>query len=203
MHGKSGAETQLLTILRKDKTRIETVLSLKSAPPKIPMAAALSAAHLAAWEFPTGLRGLIVAADNDPAGKTAARKLADRAKFKGVDIEIVESRGEDFNEDLRVASLVRLSAENRACSSVIDRTIRSLVLCNLLVGLGLDVSWKPNITETVVKNDGSRCLSSFPRFGRALCGDAGDGAGATQRLVRVSDQAQSSPQIGRSRTIDI
>ena len=35
---------------------IETVLSLKSALRQLPMVAALSAAHLAAWEFPAGLR---------------------------------------------------------------------------------------------------------------------------------------------------
>jgi hypothetical protein len=44
------------------------------------MVAALSAAHLGAWEFPFGLRRQIIAADNDPAGRGAARKLSERAK---------------------------------------------------------------------------------------------------------------------------
>ncbi|MFY9656614.1 MAG: toprim domain-containing protein [Methylocystis sp.] len=80
---------------------IETVLSLKSALPLLPMVAALSATHLAAWEFPSGLRRLIIAADNDPAGRGAASKFADRAKIAGVGVEIIVSRGEDFNDDMQ------------------------------------------------------------------------------------------------------
>jgi hypothetical protein len=80
---------------------IETVLSLKSALPKIPMVAALSAAHLAAWEFPVSLRRLIIAADNDPAGRRAARKLSERVKVAGVEVKTVVSRGADFNDDLQ------------------------------------------------------------------------------------------------------
>jgi len=80
---------------------IETVLSLKSALPLLPMVAALSAAHLAAWEMPACLRRLIIAADNDPAGRGAASKFADRAKIAGVGVKIIVSRGEDFNDDLQ------------------------------------------------------------------------------------------------------
>jgi hypothetical protein len=80
---------------------IETVLSLKSAFPDIPMVAALSAAHLAAWEFPAGLRRLIIAADNDPAGRNAGKKLFERAVNMGADVETIVSRGEDFNDDLQ------------------------------------------------------------------------------------------------------
>jgi hypothetical protein len=80
---------------------IETVLSLKSVLPVLPMVAALSAAHLRAWEFPIGLRRLIIAADNDPAGRRAASKLSERGKGAGVDVEIVVSRSADFNDDFR------------------------------------------------------------------------------------------------------
>ena len=46
---------------------IETVLSLLSLFPALPMAAGLSSAHLAAIRFPPGLRRLYVLRDNDAA----------------------------------------------------------------------------------------------------------------------------------------
>jgi len=87
---------------------IETVLSLKSVAPYIPMVAALSAAHLAAWRIPAGMRRLIIAADNDGAGRHAARRLAERAKARGVEARIIISQGKDFNDDLRQIALERL-----------------------------------------------------------------------------------------------
>jgi hypothetical protein len=50
---------------------IETMLSLRMALPDMPMAAALSAAHLAAILFPDTLRRLYIARDDDPAGDGA------------------------------------------------------------------------------------------------------------------------------------
>jgi hypothetical protein len=87
---------------------IETVLSLKSFAPHLPMVSALSAAHLAAWKIPAGLRRLVIAADNDHAGRNVARKLAERAEAAGIDVETIVSRGEDFNCDLRDGSPERL-----------------------------------------------------------------------------------------------
>ncbi|PWB89011.1 hypothetical protein C5688_18010 [Methylocystis sp. MitZ-2018] len=87
---------------------IETVLSLKSAFPDIPMIAGLSAAHLAAWKFPAGLRWLLIAADNDSAGRNAMRKLAERAAAVGVEAEMIASQGKDFNDELRHIALERL-----------------------------------------------------------------------------------------------
>jgi hypothetical protein len=87
---------------------IETVLSLKSALPEPPMVAALSAAHLSEWELPASLRRLVIAADNDPAGRCAASKLSERATTPGIEVETVVSRGEDFNDDLPHISLERL-----------------------------------------------------------------------------------------------
>ena len=84
---------------------IETVLSLKSAFPNIPMVAALSAAHLAAWKLPSGLRRLIIAADNDPAGRGSARNLSERAAVADIKVQTILSRGEDFNDDLQHISL--------------------------------------------------------------------------------------------------
>ena len=70
--------------------------------------AGLSAAHLAAWEIPAGLRRLVIAADNDRAGRSATRKLAERAEAAGIDVEMIVARGEDFNSDLRDGSSERL-----------------------------------------------------------------------------------------------
>jgi hypothetical protein len=79
---------------------IETVLSLKSILPRMPMIAALSANHLAALEFMPGLSRLYVAKDQDAAGHMASERLRTRGKAAGVEVrDVVSSRG-DFNEDL-------------------------------------------------------------------------------------------------------
>ncbi|MBM3563404.1 MAG: hypothetical protein FJX48_09735 [Alphaproteobacteria bacterium] len=83
---------------------IETVLSLKSALPDLPMVAALSAGHLAAWEFPPDLRQLVIAADNDNAGLHAARRLSARAEAASVRAMTIMSLRADFNSDLRAMS---------------------------------------------------------------------------------------------------
>ncbi len=83
---------------------IETVLSLKCALPSLPMVAALSAGHLAAWEFAPSLRRLIIACDNDDAGQSAARRLRERAGAVDVDARMISSLRTDFNSDLRATS---------------------------------------------------------------------------------------------------
>ncbi len=83
---------------------IETVLSIKSSLPDLPMVAALSAGHLAAWEFPSGLRRVIIACDNDVAGQQAARRLTERAETAGVTATTITSLRSDFNSDLRATS---------------------------------------------------------------------------------------------------
>ena len=54
---------------------IETMLSLRSALPTMPLVAALSANHLAALLFPASLRRLYVAQDRDPAGDAVTATL--------------------------------------------------------------------------------------------------------------------------------
>jgi Toprim domain-containing protein len=77
---------------------VETMLALKSVLPLLPMAAGLSANHLAALELPPALRRLYVARDNDAAGLNAAGRLRERAA--GLDVrELVPVHG-DFNLDL-------------------------------------------------------------------------------------------------------
>ena len=84
---------------------IETVLSLKSALPHLPMVAALSAAHLAAWRPPSNLRRLVIAADNDEPGRNAARRLSERMRECGVDTTTIVPLYADFNSELRMMSL--------------------------------------------------------------------------------------------------
>ena len=63
---------------------IETMLSLRSIMPTLPMVAALSANHLAAILFPATLRRLYVARDPDPAGDAAIATL-ERPRGSGRD----------------------------------------------------------------------------------------------------------------------
>jgi len=77
---------------------VETMLALKSVLPLLPMAAGLSANHLAALELPPALRRLYVARDNDAAGLKAAERLRERAA--GLDIRELVSVHGDFNLDL-------------------------------------------------------------------------------------------------------
>jgi hypothetical protein len=62
---------------------IETMLSLWSALPTMPMVAALSAAHLSAILFHDTLRRLYIARDDDPAGDGTMATLIDRASRTG------------------------------------------------------------------------------------------------------------------------
>ena len=80
---------------------IETMLSLRCAMPTMPMAAALSAAHLAALLFPGTLRRLYIARDDDPAGGRAMAILVDRAQETGIEAITLSPALGDFNDDLR------------------------------------------------------------------------------------------------------
>ncbi|MBC7285332.1 toprim domain-containing protein [Hoeflea sp.] len=79
---------------------IETALALKTVMPAMPVAAALSAAHLAALVLPAGLRRLYVARDNDEAGRFALERLRARSRAGDIDIRALMPRAEDFNADL-------------------------------------------------------------------------------------------------------
>ncbi|MGO9544536.1 MAG: toprim domain-containing protein [Rhodomicrobium sp.] len=80
---------------------IETMLSLLSLFPALPMAAGLSAAHLAAILFPVGLRRLYVLRDNDAAGDFAEERLAERCREAGIDCRVLKPAAKDLNIDLR------------------------------------------------------------------------------------------------------
>ncbi|RWH46692.1 MAG: DNA primase [Mesorhizobium sp.] len=80
---------------------IETTLSLRCALPEMAMAAALSAAHLAAILFPPTLRRLYIIRDSDPAGDGARDALVERTMEAGIEAIVLTPRMEDFNEDLQ------------------------------------------------------------------------------------------------------
>ena len=79
---------------------IETMLSLRYALPAMPMAAALSANHLAALLLPPTLRRLYIARDADAAGDMAFATLTERAEAAGIEALGLSPERDDFNEDL-------------------------------------------------------------------------------------------------------
>ncbi len=92
---------------------IETILSLRMVAPRMPMIAALSAAHLAAILFPATLRRLYIVRDDDPAGDSARDGLVERAAAAGIDAIVLSPALGDFNEDLRLLGIVALGANIR------------------------------------------------------------------------------------------
>jgi hypothetical protein len=97
---------------------IETTLSLGCAMPDMAMAAALSAAHLAAILLPPTLERLYVIRDNDPAGDAARDGLIQRAADAGIEAIVLSPVMEDFNDDLRHFGLTALRA------SIADQLMR-------------------------------------------------------------------------------
>ena len=79
---------------------LETVLSLKTIMPALPMVAALSASHLGALVLPQGLQRLYVARDRDAAGRWAFERLAKCARESSVVVLPLDPVANDFNDDL-------------------------------------------------------------------------------------------------------
>jgi hypothetical protein len=79
---------------------IETMLSLKSLLPRMPMVAALSAAHLAALLLPASARRLYVAVDNGPAGEFAAARLTERARHADIKPRLLVPSDDDWNTEI-------------------------------------------------------------------------------------------------------
>ena len=92
---------------------IETMLSLRCVLPTLPMAAALSANHLAAMLLPLTLRRLYIARDADAAGDAAVTALTGRANAAGIEAIAWSPRLGDFNEDLRTFGIDDLRAALR------------------------------------------------------------------------------------------
>ena len=93
---------------------IETMLSVRSVLPDLPMVAALSANHLAALFFRVTLRRLYVVLDNDPAGERAVATLTERAQAAGIEALRLSPMLGDFNEDLLRLGVDHLRAALRA-----------------------------------------------------------------------------------------
>ncbi len=92
---------------------IETMLSLRCVLPTLPMAAALSANHLAAILLPLTLRRLYIARDADAAGDAAVTALTERAEAAGIEAIALSPRLGDFNEDLRTLGIDQIRAALR------------------------------------------------------------------------------------------
>jgi len=92
---------------------IETMLSLRCVLPTLPMAAALSANHLAAMLLPPTLHRLYIARDDDAAGDAAVTALTERAEAAGIETIAWSPRLGDFNEDLRTFGIDELRAALR------------------------------------------------------------------------------------------
>jgi len=79
----------------------ETMASLRTVMPALPVAAATSANHLAGLTFPPGCRRLYIAADADAAGRHGIERLSRCAGEAGVLAIVLRPRLGDFNDDLR------------------------------------------------------------------------------------------------------
>jgi hypothetical protein len=79
---------------------LETVLSIKSVMPAMPMVAALSASRLAGLVLPAGLERLYVACDPDAAGWRAFERVTARAQTEGFEVLPLRPTRGDFNDDL-------------------------------------------------------------------------------------------------------
>ncbi|WP_137114134.1 toprim domain-containing protein [Mesorhizobium sp. GR13] len=88
----------------------ETMASLRTVMPTLPVAAATSANHLAGLIFPRGCRRLYIAADADAAGRHGIQRLSQRAGEAGILTLTLRPQLGDFNDDLRHLGLDHLAA---------------------------------------------------------------------------------------------
>src|SRR5262249_48638265 len=79
---------------------IETMLSLKSLLPGMPMVPPPSAERLAALLLPPPLRPLYIAADNDKAGLAALPRLQERARQSCIETHPLLPCFDDWNTEL-------------------------------------------------------------------------------------------------------
>lgn len=93
---------------------IDTMLSLAHVMPGMPIVAALTANHLAAFRFPPGCRRIYIAADADAAGRHGIEGMSRRAQECGILPLVLSPELGDFNEDLRWLGPDRLTANLRA-----------------------------------------------------------------------------------------
>jgi hypothetical protein len=92
---------------------LESMLSLRVVLPALPIVAALSATHLAAFVPPSGLRRLYIARDDDRVGRRAAEMLGARAHAGGIEALLLTPHWDDFNTDLITLGCEGLAASLR------------------------------------------------------------------------------------------
>jgi hypothetical protein len=88
----------------------ETMASLRTVMPALPVAAATSANHLAGLTLPLGCRRLYIAADADAAGRHGIERLSQRAGEAGILALALRPQLGDFNDDLRHLGPAHLAA---------------------------------------------------------------------------------------------
>lgn len=88
----------------------ETMASLRTVMPALPVAAATSANHLAGLIFPSACRRLYIAADADAAGRRGIERLSQRAAESGILALVLRPQLGDFNDDLRHLGPAHLAA---------------------------------------------------------------------------------------------
>ena len=81
---------------------LESILSLSHVMPGMPIAAALTANHLAAFDLPPSCVRLYIAADADAAGRNGIERLSRRAQARGILPLVLAPELGDFNDDLRL-----------------------------------------------------------------------------------------------------
>lgn len=87
---------------------LENTLSVGTALPRAALASCLTANHLAAFTYPSSIKRLWIARDNDAAGERAASRLADRAECDGIDPFVLTPERDDFNLDLTEGGITAL-----------------------------------------------------------------------------------------------
>jgi hypothetical protein len=92
---------------------LETMLSLRVVLPALPVVAALSATHLAAFIPPSGLRRLYIARDDERVGRRVAEMLGARAHAEGIEALVLTPHWDDFNTDLTTLGREALAASLR------------------------------------------------------------------------------------------
>lgn len=89
---------------------LETMLSVKLALPGLPVAAALTANHLRAFELPPHLKRIYIAADNDAPGLAARDVLQARAEAMAITVTTLLPDADDWNTLLRDVGVERVRA---------------------------------------------------------------------------------------------
>ncbi len=104
-----GSPTDILAV----GEGLETMFSLKLALAGMPIAAALSGNHLAAFDPPADLHRLYIAIDNDEAGQAAFDALTDRFADRELHLLPLRPMLDDFNGDLRQSGIDEMRSHLR------------------------------------------------------------------------------------------